>query len=286
MQAYAKEVMNGLVKKITTDKVVKYARYRLFSDDIPSIPRFKWSRANQFVLLLEDTFDARGYKQWASVGRTIKKGAKAIHILAPNVISRDKLDEKGNPIIEKGKPVQDKFCVGFRTINVFKVEDTEGEPLNYDENLTWDIGGLKIKGKDIESLPLINIARALNVNVQFGFTDGFLEGYFSTKVFSNGKEEKVITLGTDEKIVFLHELSHAIDSILPGQNNEKEFKEVVAELSAAFLASFYNVSFNLDNVKAYIEVYTGKKHVFQRITEALDRVEEIAEYVFAFEEKK
>lgn len=60
-----------------------------------------------------------GYKQWAAQGRNVTKGAKAIYILAPLVGKR-----------EDKKTGEEKTVVfGFRTIPVFNVTDTEGDPL-------------------------------------------------------------------------------------------------------------------------------------------------------------
>src|SRR5436309_43588 len=48
------------------------------ADDCPSA---RWSLGNQLLALLAGTSDARGYKQWAEVGRHVKKGARAFRIL-------------------------------------------------------------------------------------------------------------------------------------------------------------------------------------------------------------
>lgn len=47
------------------------------------IPSDKWSIGNRILQMLQGTADARGYKQWQEVGRQVRKGAHAIHILAP-----------------------------------------------------------------------------------------------------------------------------------------------------------------------------------------------------------
>ena len=50
------------------------------SDDLPCR---NWSFCNQLLIAMSGTSDARGMKQWNAVDRKVKKGSKAIWILAP-----------------------------------------------------------------------------------------------------------------------------------------------------------------------------------------------------------
>ena len=79
------------------------------------IPSMDWSIGNQILMMCNGTTDARGFKQWKTVGRTVKKGSKAIYILAPLVKK-----------IKEDDPEEEKIIVmGFRPIPVFPIEDTE-----------------------------------------------------------------------------------------------------------------------------------------------------------------
>lgn len=53
-----------------------------------------------------------GYKKWQTLGRQVRKGTKAINILAP-ILRKD--DETG-----------ETKCVGFKPVKVFAIEDTDG----------------------------------------------------------------------------------------------------------------------------------------------------------------
>ena len=55
------------------------------TDDCPSV---KWSLCNRLTMLMNNTDDARGYRQWQEVGRQVKPGSKAFYILAPRVIKK------------------------------------------------------------------------------------------------------------------------------------------------------------------------------------------------------
>src|SRR5262245_703634 len=82
------------------------------------IPSAAWSHRNRFILALKGIADARGYKQWVEVGRTVKKGEKAHFILAP-CVKKKKTDDT---------PDEDekRIVYGFRAIPVFALEQTEG----------------------------------------------------------------------------------------------------------------------------------------------------------------
>lgn len=66
--------------------------------------------------------DCRTYKQWQEVGRAPVKGSKAIFILAP--IVRKKITEN-----KAGEEQTSSYIAGFRTMPVFDVSRTDGEPL-------------------------------------------------------------------------------------------------------------------------------------------------------------
>src|SRR3989338_11372074 len=105
------------------------------------VPSSKWSLNNRLIQLVNGTMDSRGIKQWRQAGRKLKKGTKAIYILAPRsyetyqcgcgLILRNKELEKGicaecNKEINRGKIISSVF---FNGIPVFRAEDTEGKPL-------------------------------------------------------------------------------------------------------------------------------------------------------------
>lgn len=269
MTKFARATLDVLVKGINGETVTAFLQRRLFSDEA-NIPSRKWSLLNQFTLVLAGTSDARGIRQWAVAGRTIKKDAKAFYILVPIFInpktttvreSNKNSDRKNTHILtEKAKQESDPFS--FKCMPVFKIEDTEGEPLPYE---------LILKAFDPSKLPLIKVAQSLGIKVQTALMQNAYGSFNRTK--------KEIRLGTDDPLVFLHELSHAVDNELPAKSPIYAFNEVVAELSAAFLGSLYGYPPSLSDTRAYIETYTGRGHVAFTIAKALRRVEEIYSFI-------
>ena len=89
------------------------------------IPSAKWSWSNRLLQFMTDTSDARGFRQWQQAGRQVKKGSKAFHILGPKT---RKVTDTDNT----GRDTEKIVVVGFFTIPVFRVEDTDSEPLPYE----------------------------------------------------------------------------------------------------------------------------------------------------------
>ena len=65
------------------DKVIKVFSQKQFPEKIAKVfikgagkPMNAWSLGNQFLVFLQESEDARGYKQWQEVGRNVKRGAK------------------------------------------------------------------------------------------------------------------------------------------------------------------------------------------------------------------
>lgn len=92
-----------------------------------TIPCANWSLGNRLLTALADTDDARGIRQWESVGRRVKKGGKAFYILAP-FGQRVKVKVTDSETGEE-EEVERIIAHGFKAIPVFRYEDTEGEEL-------------------------------------------------------------------------------------------------------------------------------------------------------------
>ncbi|NQU20174.1 MAG: antirestriction protein [Candidatus Nealsonbacteria bacterium] len=175
-------------------------------------PCRRWSWSNQLLAALAGTGDARGYRQWQAVGRQVKKGAKSFPILCPCI---RKFEDK-----ESGE--EKSALYGFTSAPVFRLEDTEGEPLPGPdpETVAW-----------LESLPLRDVAQTWGVSVDcFNGKGGRYYGYY--------KHGDAIALGVENLSTWCHELVHAADdkartiTRAPGQQPDNE---IVAELGGAIL---------------------------------------------------
>jgi antirestriction protein ArdC len=259
MTENATRILDNLVKEITTDRIATFVRGRLFGQNI-EIPCHNWSILNQFAMMCGGTFDARGFRQWEAVGRSVKKGSKALYILVPFAVNKKK-DEEAKSADEE-KSAKKHLATWFKAMPVFRVEDTEGKELDYK---------IRLSEFNPDTLPLIDVARTLGIEVKAVLTHD-KGGFFMPR-------ENVIYMGSNNHRTFLHELSHALDFLLPGKVDDKEYGEVVAELSSAFLGSLYGAQVELENTVAYIQSWAGKGHVAFKVMEAVSRVEQIYHYI-------
>jgi len=218
-----------------------------------------WSWGNQFIVVIHGFSDARGFRQWEEIGRHVKKGQKAVYILAPCVVKDKETAKTEEGLFTEGAQGESSTgataetpamrLVGFRGILVFGLEQTEGKP----------VADLEEEQAFIDALPLIEVARdwGITVTVYNGSEKAPLGKYSPT--FS------AIALGEGSKATWLHELAHAADDHL-GQarkdGDSKESREIVAELSAAVLATLLGLpekERDIPAALAYIRHYSGNK---------------------------
>ncbi len=71
-----------------------------------------------------------GYTTWQAMGRQVRRGEKAIRVMAPIIRRTEIQDENGRPQLDAGGRKQHKQrVVGFRPAPVFDVGQTDGPPL-------------------------------------------------------------------------------------------------------------------------------------------------------------
>ena len=228
------------------DKIVKVFGSKDFPKKIAKIyikgagkPMGKWSFGNQMLVLLGNSEDARGFKQWGSVGRHVIKGRKAIRILAPKMVMIDEKDKITKKKTGKKFPV----CVGFNAIPVFRYEDTEGTPLK------------EYKPKQLP--PLIGVAEKWGVKVRYDDTSIMGENG------SYSPSNKEIRLCVEEMDTFFHELAHLahmkIDGKLKmGQDPEQE---AIAQLTACVLSKMYGydaMTYTFNYISSYSKSIEGE----------------------------
>lgn len=252
--------LQTILEKFKTGNVPRAIAYSMFP--IPKTPSDRWSYMNRLIMFMSDTSDARGIKQWNSVGRYVKQGSKAIYILVPYFV--------------KGRYIEDdeaEILKGFMARPVFKVQDTEGELLDY------------LKVIPVPELPLLERAKELGITVSTVLPyQKFLGVYLS--------DLKEIVIASPEEIIFFHELSHAahelcIGKLRPGQNWNQE---ITAELSAQALCYLIGKKPDktLGNAYRYIENYAdaaGLKPV-SACLKVISDVERILNFILGKEVKK
>ena len=262
MTKTVKEILKEILERFESGDMPQAIAYGLFP--VPDLPSSRWSLLNRIQMTLSETADARGFHQWKEVNRYVKRGAKAIYILVPKIVKRaiesDGCDNR-----------EEETLVGFMARPVFRVEDTDGKSLDYQQ-------------VELPELPLIDKAREWGISVKAIPGNYKYYGYFS-------QNRMEIGLATKEETVFFHELSHVayykINQQPEGRNSWKE--EIVAELSAAVLCKMVGkTSKCLGNHYRYIKHYAEKENLspVKACLEVLSDVEKVLDLILAVEEKE
>lgn len=109
----------------------------------------------------------KGFNEWKKDGRFVKKGAKAIKILAPLIRKKNEDDNKK----QEGEK-EKKELYGFRYVNVFDVSSTEGKELP-----AMDAVKMLEGGGEMEKNLLHEWIEKIEIPVRFEDT-GEANGYF------------------------------------------------------------------------------------------------------------
>lgn len=225
-------------------------------DDLPSD---NWSLGNKLIMYGNETIDGRGFKQWETVGRKVKRGSKAFYILGP-MIKKIEVEDK-----KTGDKETKNIITGFKTIPIFKAEDTEGDPIQYPD----------YKPKELP--PLYDVAKALNIDVKY--VPFVKSAYGSYNLVS-----KNINLHTYDVKTFFHELGHAVHNTFKTlKGGQQADQEIVAEMVSAVICQIYNVKGYEYNSYKYIENYSQDKTpkgVIKSIMQVFNDVEIVLEKVF------
>ena len=166
-----------------------------------------------------------GASKWASMNRTIKKGAKAIKILIPHPYKKEIVftDENGN------EKVEEKEFVYFTLGNVFDIEQTEGEELP--EICKELVGNSEEIKKLISVLEKVSKVPIFYWNLKDGS-----KGFYSIK-----DNKIVIKKGMSDVQTFktlIHEIAHS-RMHTPGYNVRKA--EIEAESIAYVICNHFGI---------------------------------------------
>lgn len=229
IQGKAADQIEKLVEQFRSENVTEsITKVMITTGDIPA---GKWSTMNRWISFVQTgDIDCRGFRQWEQAGRKVNKGEKAAYILRPITIKKEV--EK-----EDGTTEEKVIVVGFGSIPVFGLSQTDGKPVDYE-----------LGPKELPELQ--DVANHFGLDIKYGPGSSCYGAYHYT--------EKVIMLCTHEEQTFFHELSHAahhrVKGTMIGGQNPKQ--EIIAEFCACILARMYGRKSALEgNTYHYIESY-------------------------------
>lgn len=233
LSAKAQTALGAVIAKFQSgdlSPVTHLATLKRQDGDDP-VPFDTWSFNNRIMAYIQSggSTDCRGYRQWQSVGRQVQKGSRAAFILVPLTVKKKDKDTGEETMTVRG----------FRAVAVFAAKDTEGDPLP-----EYDYTPTKLP-------PLTDVAE------RFGIELTWKPGTPS-RLGSTNQEGTKMTLHSEERGVFFHELAHAMHARLNGQlkGGQHIGQEVIAEFTAAVLMQLYGTDYT-GNAWQYIAMYAN-----------------------------
>jgi len=222
-----------------------------------NLPSSSWSLRNKLIAFANGTQDARGFLSWKQSGRHLKVNSKAFYILAPLIVKNKEAEKELQELLLK--------LVGFKPIPVFRVEDTEGEPLEYENIL-------------LPEFKFLDVARSWGLKVEAtGFSSGCYGAY--------SPSEKKILMASPEEEVFFHELAHASHDRTGLLNRRtKGQKEIVAEFTSAVLVYLANKKTDrLGNAYDYLKAYCGEQDINKAVLNLISDIEKVLKLILETE---
>lgn len=219
-----------------------------------NIPLSSWSLGNKLIAFANGTQDARGFLSWKMSGRYLKPNTKAFYILAPLIVKQKEDSEE-----------EHLRLVGFRPVPVFKVEDTEGQALEY-ENIP------------LPEFRFLDVAKSWGLNVEStGFSSGVYGAY--------SPSERKIYMASPEEEVFFHELAHASHDRTGLLNKRtKAQKEIVAEFASAVLVYMsQKKTERLGNAFEYLKAYSEGQDINKAVLSLISDIEKTLKLILETE---
>jgi len=226
---------------------------------------WKYSYHNQMLICckMPDATRVAGFRTWQEFKRKVKKGSKAIKILAPykkKVTETDSIDGK-----EKEKRI-----TLFIAVNVFDISQTEGEALP-DIDIT-------VTGDNYNNFldKLVSLCKEKQIEISFeNLGVNGLYGYSSGGKIAITDRENINT----QVNIIIHEIAH---ELLHKDKNDysKQEKEIQAEGTAYVVTKHFgleNKSFN------YLALYDAD---YKKIMENLKHIAEASKEIIEFLEKE
>ncbi len=253
-----------------------------FKEYLRTMSRFpEYSMKNSMLIFRQcpqATFVA-GYKTWEKeFSRHVRKGEKGIRILAPSLVRLETEDEEKPDRREntakssRGPRVQGRRLVGYRTIYVFDISQTEGKPLP-----TFGVEQLRENVEEyetlFEALCALTTFRVVLTDLEEG-TNG-LTRYTSSTILLDRSLPQLQTIKT-----LLHEIAHSrLHNPLMAREEDMErlqdsaMKETEAESVAFVVASYFGLDTSAYSFP-YLVLWAGKQE--NVLEKSLERISQTA----------
>jgi len=236
-----KEYLLAKLKQLSSELVTDPEKIQEFAD--------RWRNGfhvysfNNLLLIWAQKSEATicaGFNQWKKNKRYVKKGEKAIWIMAPGFRSIKK--EKKNDETGELEEIEEKTLTFFFPVCVFDISQTDGEPLS--------IGNQLIKGNG--NITIEEIEKAFpefQFKISNGLEDGSTDGKSSIKISQRDNPAQMVCAA-------VHEIAHILCD-----HGKKDLSSDIRELEAEAAAYLVCSCLEIENEgsKFYIAHWQGDK---------------------------
>jgi antirestriction protein ArdC len=251
MNNKAKELVDSALDELRAQlEAGKSEMLLAFLDCMSRFHRYSWSNVMLIDQQKPDATHVAGFHKWREMNRWVRKGESGIAILAP--MMRRKKD------VERDQHDDEKSITGFRTVHVFDVSQTEGEPL---PDLAKPAGDAGCSLAQLEQL-----VRRSDIGLVYESIRGGADGYSAHGRI--GIEQSLPEL--ERFAVLAHELAHEwLDH--HEQASSKKLQETEAEAVAYVVGRAHGIE--MPGSSDYIQLYRGDARL---LGESLGRIQKVA----------
>lgn len=248
-------------------ELLAQGRTEEFKEFLRFCGRFHRYSYNNSILIMLQAPQAEfvaGYRAWQAMGRNVRKGEKAIAILAPRLVRDDDAPPQAD-----GRPA--KKLVGFTYTSVFGDHQTEGDPI--------PDSGMTVKGGDASTMALLERligrcplpVRWAGEGETLGAAHGWTDGKEIVMVRSRCEAEPHHALR-----VFFHEWGHAaLHFGADRKDTTREQRELEADSVAYVLCAMHGVEAG-EGVRNYL---TGWKATPEGLKASLHQIQKAVKTV-------
>jgi hypothetical protein len=264
----ANKFLNEVVQwlKELADETDKVKQSEFFKQYLDVLSRFwKYSYHNQLLIAHQMPKATRvaGFRTWNSLKRRVKKGSKAIKILAPSIRKITELDPK------TGKEVESEM-VSYFPVSVFDEAQTEGETLPEVD--------IRISGDNYSEFfhTLFDFCNSKNIKVDFkNLGINGLYGYSMGGQIAITNTESINT----QTNTMIHEIAHEVLA-----HKECKLSRQQREIQAEGVAYVVTKHFGMDSKSFnYLALYDAD---YKKIMENLKVIAEASREIIEFLQAK
>lgn len=280
-----------IINKAIDDYVLDPEKLRSFFQFKQQFNQYSIRNAMLINLQFNGAIQAASYNKWKEMGYQVKKGSKAIYILAPSKAKMiydqnnkkigylSQIGKKEKELLTKGEYKAKDQIIGYRTVPVFDIQQTNCPINEYPEYIKqfYLVGQTNCFNELFNSLDNYRDHKEVKWIPTNQIKQNGARGFYdpnSHAIWLNPRNEPRQFLKT-----YIHELAHS--QMHQNKNIDSRLAEYQAELTASIVSNYYGFG-DIDVNVAYIKNHIGDMEIKDKenlISEVMAVTEEIVESV-------